>query len=599
MNILLVGGGGREHAMAWKIAQSPLVKKLYCAPGNAGMAAIAACIPIAVDDLTALQNFALEKSIDLVVIGPEGPLVAGLSDQLQTQGIAVFGPSQAAAAIEGSKVFMKDLFARHDIPTAPYQSFRDPDQALAYIRTQGAPIVVKASGLAAGKGAIVCHTLAEAEQAIDHIMVARLFGQAGDEVVIEGFLQGEELSFLALVDGKNLLPLAGCQDHKAVGEGDAGANTGGMGAYSPAPVLTPALQEKVMAEVMIPVVRAMAKEGRPFRGVLYAGLMIDQGKIRVLEFNARFGDPETQPLMMRMRSDLVPFLLACAQGSLHGMAIDWDPRPALCVVMAAGGYPGNYNKGNPISGLEQVGHTADVQVFHAGTLLQDGQCVTAGGRVLGVTALGKTIAKAQEHAYAAVQSITWQGVYYRRDIGYRAIDREKRMNDTPLVGILMGSDSDWEVMQEAASVLRQLAIPFEMTVSSAHRTPERTHEYATSAVQRGLKVLIAGAGAAAHLAGVVAASTPLPVIGVPLSATDLHGLDALLATVQMPGGIPVATMAIGKSGARNAALFSARILALSDPELAKKLSQFNQNMTKSVQDKDASLQQRLQTFMAS
>lgn len=424
MNLLLVGGGGREHAMAWKIAQSPLVKKLYCAPGNAGIAAIAECVPISVDDLTALQSFTLEKSIDLVVIGPEGPLVAGLSDRLRAKGVAVFGPSQAAAAIEGSKVFMKDLFARHQIATAPYHVFRDPGQALAYIRAQGVPIVVKASGLAAGKGAIVCHTLAEAEQAIDHIMVARLFGQAGDEVVVEGFLQGEELSFLALVDGENILPLAGCQDHKAVGEGDAGANTGGMGAYSPAPILTPALQEKVMTEVMLPVVRGMASEGRPYRGVLYAGLMIDQGEIRVLEFNARFGDPETQPLMMRMRSDLVPFLLACAQGSLHGMAIDWDPRPALCVVMAAGGYPGDYPKGDPISGLEQADHTAEVQIFHAGTRFQEGQCVTAGGRVLGVTALGNTIAEAQTHAYTAVQSITWKGVYYRRDIGYRAIHRE-------------------------------------------------------------------------------------------------------------------------------------------------------------------------------
>lgn len=425
MKILLVGGGGREHAMAWKIAQSPLVKKLYCAPGNAGMASIAACVAISADDLTALQHFSVEKSIDLVVIGPEGPLVAGLSDRLREMGMAVFGPSQAAAEIEGSKVFMKALFARHNIPTAPSQSFHDPDKARAYIRSQGAPIVVKASGLAAGKGALVCQTVDEAEQAIQRIMVAREFGLAGDQVVVEGFLRGEELSFLALVDGEHILPLAGSQDHKAIGEGDVGPNTGGMGAYSPAPILTPERQERIMTQIMQPVVRAMAAEGRPYRGVLYAGLMIENDTIRVLEFNARFGDPETQPLLMRMQSDLVPLLLACANGSLKGVSIDWDPRPALCVVMAAGGYPGGYTKGAPISGLERVAQQKNVQVFHAGTRLQKEQVVTSGGRVLGVTALGTTLKEAQQQAYSAVQSIAWEAAYYRRDIGYRAIIREQ------------------------------------------------------------------------------------------------------------------------------------------------------------------------------
>ena len=427
MKILLVGAGGREHAMAWKIAQSPLLKKLYCAPGNAGMARVAECVPISVDDLPALQAFSLEKSIDLVVIGPEGPLVAGLADQLQKAGIAVFGPSQAAAAIEGSKAFMKDLFARHNIPTAAYQTFHDPDAACTYIRSQGAPIVVKASGLAAGKGAIVCHSVEEAEQAVQRIMVQRLFGSAGDTVIIEDFLPGEELSFLALVDGEEILPLVGCQDHKAIGEGDTGPNTGGMGAYSPAPILTPERQERIMSQIMHPIVQAMRNEGHPYRGVLYAGLMIDKETIRVLEFNARFGDPETQPLLMRMRSDLVPLLLACAKGSLKGMTIDWDPRPALCVVMAAGGYPGDYTKGLPISGLEQAKQAsaqASVQVFHAGTRHEGSQIVTSGGRVLGVTALGTTIQEAQQHAYATAASITWEAAYYRQDIGYRAIARE-------------------------------------------------------------------------------------------------------------------------------------------------------------------------------
>ncbi|MEO5341162.1 MAG: phosphoribosylamine--glycine ligase [Magnetococcus sp. MYC-9] len=426
MNILLVGGGGREHALAWKMAQSPTVSKLYCAPGNGGIGAVAECVSLPLEaDGEAVRQFVAARKIDLVVIGPEGPLVAGLSDRLRQVGVAVFGPSQAAAAIEGSKVFMKALCARHRIPTAPYRVFEEPAQAMAYIRAQGTPIVVKASGLAAGKGAIVCHTLAEAEVALQQIMVERHFGQAGDAVVVEGFLRGEELSFLALVDGEEILPLAGCQDHKAVGDGDVGANTGGMGAYSPAPLLTPALQEQVMAQVMRPLVAAMAAEGRPYRGVLYAGLMIEEGQIQVLEFNARFGDPETQPLLMRMRSDLVPLLWACANGSLRGMQIDWDPRPALCVCMVAGGYPGEYAQGARISGLEHAVNQTDVQVFHAGTRRQGEQLLTAGGRVLGVTALGDTVADAQHRAYAVAQTLHWEGVYYRRDIGYRAIMREQ------------------------------------------------------------------------------------------------------------------------------------------------------------------------------
>ena len=426
MNILLIGGGGREHALAWKIAQSPLLHTLYCAPGNGGMAAVGQCVALDGADGAAIQTFVRAQGIDLVVVGPEGPLVAGLSDQLRQMGVAVFGPSQAAAAIEGSKVFMKDLCARHHIPTAAYGVFQDPKQAMAYIRAQGVPIVVKAAGLAAGKGVMVCHTLTEALDAVQRIQVEGLFGQAGETLVVERFLRGEELSFLALVDGEEILPLAGCQDHKAVGDGDVGANTGGMGAYSPAPLLTPKLQEQVMAQVMRPVVAAMAAEGYPYRGVLYAGLMIDDGQIQVVEFNARFGDPEAQPLLMRMRSDLVPLLLACANGSLRGMKIDWDPRPALCVCMVAGGYPGHYGSGDPIAGLQEAAQQPDVYIFHAGTRQQAGETVTAGGRVLGVTALGATVADAQQRAYGVVQGIHWDGVYYRRDIGYRAVLREQQ-----------------------------------------------------------------------------------------------------------------------------------------------------------------------------
>jgi phosphoribosylamine---glycine ligase len=422
--ILLVGGGGREHALAWKIIQSPLLEKLYCAPGNAGIAKLAQCVPIDGEDLPAIKAFVLDNKIDLVVIGPEGPLVAGLADILREEGVDVFGPSKAAAAIEGSKSFMKDLFAKYNIPTAKYKSFTKAKDAIVYIKQEGAPIVVKTSGLAAGKGAIVCQTIDEALDAVKRVMVDREFGAAGDEVVVEEFLAGEELSFIAFVDGKNVLPLAGSQDHKAVGEGDTGPNTGGMGAYSPTPVLTETLHEQVINQVMIPTVAAMEAEGRPFKGVLYAGLMINNGEMKVLEFNARFGDPETQPLLMRMKSDLVPLMLASASGSLAGIKIDWDPRTALCVVQAAGGYPGSYKKGLPIFGLDDADKLADVAVFHAGTKLSDGQVVTSGGRVLGVTALGDGVKEAQQRAYEAVDKINWDGCYCRRDIGYRAIARD-------------------------------------------------------------------------------------------------------------------------------------------------------------------------------
>ncbi|MBF0447621.1 MAG: phosphoribosylamine--glycine ligase [Magnetococcales bacterium] len=424
--ILLVGGGGREHALAWKISQSPLLEKLYCAPGNAGIAALAECIDIDGEDLVGIKQFVLDNGIDLVVIGPEGPLVAGLADVLREVGVDVFGPSKAAAAIEGSKSFMKGLFAKYHIPTAKHQVFTEVGPALDYVRAQGAPIVVKTSGLAAGKGAIVCQSLAEAEEAVNRLMVEREFGSAGDEVVIEDFLAGEELSFIAFVDGENVLPLAGSQDHKAVGEGDTGPNTGGMGAYSPAPILTPKLHDQVIQQVMMPTVKAMAAEGRPFQGVLYAGLMVDRGEMKVLEFNARFGDPETQPLLMRMKSDIVPLMLASASGSLAGMEIEWDARTALCVVMAAGGYPGPYGKGTPILGLEAAGEMEDVAVFHAGTRRDGDQVVTAGGRVLGVTALGDGVVAAQKRAYAAVDQINWKQAYCRRDIGYRAVAREER-----------------------------------------------------------------------------------------------------------------------------------------------------------------------------
>ncbi|MBF0157332.1 MAG: phosphoribosylamine--glycine ligase [Magnetococcales bacterium] len=425
MKVLVVGGGGREHALVWKIAASPLVDSVIVAPGNAGIREEAECVPVAAEDVAGQLALALARKVDLVVIGPEAPLVGGLSDQLRARGIAVFGPSQAAAALEGSKAFMKDLLARYRIPSAGHRTFTDPTAAFAHLRASPSPFVIKASGLAAGKGVIVATTRAEAEAGLGRIMVEREFGEAGAEVVIEDFLPGEEASLLALVDGERVLPLAGAQDHKAVGEGDRGPNTGGMGAYSPAPVLDAALTARAIDEILLPTVRAMAREGRPYRGVLYAGLMIHEGGIRVLEFNARFGDPETQPILMRMRSDLVPLLLATATGSLAGQVIDWDERVALCVVMSAGGR-GRKEKGDRIEGLEAVRGMAGVKVFHAGTEATEAGIVTAGGRVLGVTALADDVAAAQGLAYAAVDRIRWRGSYCRRDIGYRAVGREKR-----------------------------------------------------------------------------------------------------------------------------------------------------------------------------
>jgi phosphoribosylamine--glycine ligase len=423
MRILVVGSGGREHALVWAIAASPLCDALYCAPGNAGIAREATCVPIKADAIDAIVAFASREAIDFVVIGPEGPLVAGLADRLAEAGIKAFGPSARAAALEGSKGFMKDLCRRAGVPSAAYQRFTDAEAAKAYIRKHGAPIVVKADGLAAGKGVVVARSKEEALGAIDEIMLQRRFGAAGQEVVIEEFLEGEEASFLALVDGEVALPLATAQDHKPVGDGDTGPNTGGMGAYSPAPVVTPALAEEVMARIIRPTVAAMRAEGRPFKGVLYAGLMITREGPRLLEFNTRFGDPECQALLIRLRSDLLPALIAAADGMLGNFDLRWYDEPSLCVVMAAKGYPGEPKTGGTIAGLDAAGAIPGVVVFHAGTSLRDGHIVASGGRVLGVTARAPTLAEAQRRAYAAIDKIEWADGFCRRDIGWRVLGR--------------------------------------------------------------------------------------------------------------------------------------------------------------------------------
>jgi phosphoribosylamine--glycine ligase len=423
MKVLVVGGGGREHALVWKIAQSPLVDKIYCAPGNPGIAELAECVHIGADEIDVLCDFAMAEQIDLTVVGPEVPLTKGIVDTFQAAGLEIFGPNRAAAQIEGSKGFSKDLMARHNIPTAAYQCFTDHAAAVSYIREQGAPIVVKADGLAAGKGVIVAMSEEQAIAAVDDIMLDKVFGAAGASVVIEEFMDGEEASFFAFTDGRNILPLASSQDHKRVNDNDEGPNTGGMGAYSPAPVVTEELHDIIVDTIVRPTVAGMAEDGCPYVGILYVGLMIKDGQPRVVEYNARFGDPEAQPLLMRMKSDIVPVLQACARGELQQDSIEWYDKAAVCVVMASGGYPGAFEKGLPIAGLEQAAQLEDLVVFHAGTLLKEGQIVNNGGRVLGVTGLGSTVREAIDKAYEGVAAIDWQDAHYRKDIGARALNR--------------------------------------------------------------------------------------------------------------------------------------------------------------------------------
>lgn len=427
MNVLIIGSGGREHALAWKVAQDPRVAKVYVAPGNAGTATEAKCENVAIDVLAIeqLADFAA-ANVQLTIVGPEAPLVKGVVDLFRSRGLDIFGPTAAAAQLEGSKAFTKDFLARHAIPTADYQNFTEVEPALAYLREKGAPIVIKADGLAAGKGVIVAMTLAEAEDAVRDMLSGNAFGNAGARVVIEEFLDGEEASFIVMVDGEHVLPMATSQDHKRVGDGDSGPNTGGMGAYSPAPVVTAEVHQRVMDEVIYPTVRGMAAEGNVYTGFLYAGLMIDKaGKPKVIEFNCRFGDPETQPIMCRLESSLVLLVEAALAKALNKVEATWDPRPTVGVVLAAGGYPGDYAKGDVIEGLDEAAKL-DGKVFHAGTALNaEGQVVTAGGRVLCATAIGRSVSEAQQQAYRLAEKIRWNGCFYRKDIGYRAITRER------------------------------------------------------------------------------------------------------------------------------------------------------------------------------
>lgn len=423
MRVFVIGGGGREHALIWKLRQSARISEIFCAPGNAGIAEMAQLVDIDAGDVARLVRFARENRIDLTIPGPELPLTLGIVDELERHGLVAFGPTREGARLEASKSFAKDLMRRQGVPTGFFSSFDDADDALRYVREVGAPLVVKADGLAAGKGVLICATVREAEEAVDEIMRGKIFGDAGDRVVIEEFLQGEEVSFMALTDGETVLPLASSQDHKRAYDGDTGPNTGGMGAYSPSPLVTAEFEERIMREVMRPVVRGLAERKIVYRGVLYAGLMVTAEGPKVLEFNVRFGDPECQPLMMRLRGDLLELMEATQAGRLAGTKIDWDERAAACVVLAADGYPGSYAKGSVIDGLDGAGDMNGGVVFHAGTARRGGDVVTNGGRVLGVTALGADISRAVSEAYLTVAKIRWDGMHYRRDIGHRAVER--------------------------------------------------------------------------------------------------------------------------------------------------------------------------------
>ncbi len=563
MNILIVGAGGREHALAWKCSQSPRTTSIHVTPGNGGIEGVAKCWYLT--DHSEIVKKAGEEGIDLVIMGQEDYPVNGLTELMEAANIKVFGPSQIAARLEGSKAFAKEFMKRKGIPSADFGVFEDIESARSHLRSLQPPFVIKASGLAAGKGVLICQDLESAEKALLEIMEEKAFGSAGDQVVIEQFLEGEEASWFVFTDGKNFASLPSLQDHKRQLELDQGLNTGGMGCYAPAPVVTGEVEKKVTEEIVKPTLQGMAEEGYPFKGILYIGLMIDRGQPRVVEYNIRFGDPECQPLMMLLESDLVEIIEAVADERLDQIQVKWKPKSAATVILASGGYPGSYEKGFTIQGLEEVEQNDELMIFHAGTKRDGNRFQTAGGRVLAVSAIAENLQAALDKAYESADRINWPGMQYRRDIGIKGLKRIRTRPDGDIqVGIVLGSASDMKIATKATKIFKQLDVDYELIVSSAHRTPERTRQFIHEAPGRGMRVIIAIAGMAAHLPGVIASETHLPVIGVPVDASACNGQDALLSIAQMPPGIPVATVGIDRGD--NAALLAVQILSLIYPE---------------------------------
>jgi len=583
----------------WKLAQSPKVKEIYAAPGNAGTAQMAHNLGISPTDIESLVKAAKENKIDLTVVGPEAPLANGIADQFLVRGLAIFGSTRAATEIESSKVFAKELMHKYNIPSARSASFSEYAKAKEYVQKQSPPIVIKADGLAAGKGVSIAESVPEALDALSSLMESKALGLSGDRVVIEEYLSGKEMSAFAFTDAHTVVPMVPACDYKRIYDGDQGPNTGGMGSYSPPQFYNPALAKTVTETIMKPTVKAMYEERRPYKGVLYGGLMITNNGPKVLEFNARFGDPEAQVTLPRLKTELVDIMQAVVNNNLDQINIEWSEDACVGVVMASAGYPGNYRTGYPITGLDEL--DKDILVFHAGTKMGSvpGQVLTSGGRVLTVVATGKTIAEAREKVYKNISRIHFEGCHYRKDIakikgrlkgrspfkkfffplsleGWGGTGSE--VENMPLVAVVMGSKSETEALKPTLDTLTQLGIDHEVNVISAHRTPEKARQYGLAAEGRGIEVIIAAAGGVAHLPGVLASWTTLPVIGVPLATSEVGGIDALYSIVQMPAGIPVACVAIGSAGAKNAAYLAAEILGLKYDKIRKAYEKYRSDL---------------------
>ncbi len=578
MKVLIVGAGGREHALAWQAKKSSQLTGLFITPGNAGIANIGDCWGLT--DIPEIVKKAQEVGVNLAIIGQEDYLADGIADALEAVGIACCGPSAKASLLEASKAVSKDFMKKYQIPTAGFGNFTTVEPALDYLKTLNAPYVIKASGLAAGKGVLILDDLEAAEAGLRSMLENDAFGQAGSEIVIEEFMHGEEASYFIFTDGNDFVSMPTLQDHKRQLNLDLGPNTGGMGCYSPAPVVTPEVEQKILDLVVVPTIEGMKKEGTPYKGVLYIGLMIENGNPRVVEYNIRFGDPEAQPLMMLLDSDLLDISMACAKGGVKDVPLRWKDAACANVVLASGGYPEAYKKGYAINGLDDLELNDEKMVFHAGTKKDGSLTVTNGGRVLGCTALGENLPMALDQAYKLVDQISWPKMQYRSDIGVKGLKNlYAEKSEQVSVGIIMGSASDMKVAQKAVDIFKEFGVNFELLVASAHRTPDRAVNFIHELEEKGAGAIIAIAGLAAHLPGVVASKTLLPVIGVPVDS-NVGGLDALYSIVQMPPGIPVASVGIGRG--ENAALLAIQILATKDTELKRIHQEYRLKMEQKV-----------------